>query len=241
MYKYDLHSLTADFTYSGRSDISAEETVEAHIAAGYRGMVLTNPWGKKVFSDAAHEGKEIKQLAEEFLSAYEKLKTAAGNSLDVFMGAEATVECANGYFLLYGITPEFLFDYNPSRADRDWFSEFASYIHSRDDVLLYQAAPFAPGSIVVEFSEKDKHPECTADGFEVYNHRRADICCNHFAADRAEYFDLGCVSGSDLSYSGGSLGGGIATDVPITSNTELVSVLRNREYRLIKEEKIENV
>ena len=31
MYKYDLHSLTADFTYSGRSDISAEE-IEALIA-----------------------------------------------------------------------------------------------------------------------------------------------------------------------------------------------------------------
>lgn len=237
MYKYDLHSLTADFTYSGRSDISAEETVEAHIAAGYRGMVLTNPWGKKVFSDAAHEGKEIKQLAEEFLSAYEKLKTAAGNSLDVFMGAEATVECANGNFLLYGITPDFLYNYNPASADRNWFSEFASYVHSRGDVLLYQAAPFAPGSIVVEFSEKDKHPELTADGFEVYNHRRADICCNHFAADRAEYFELGCVSGSDLSYSGGSLGGGILTEAQITSDADLVSVLRSKKYLLAEEAK----
>jgi len=131
----------------------------------------------------------------------------------------------------------FLFDYNPSRADRDWFSDFASYIHSRDGVLLYQAAPFAPGSIVVEFSEKDKHPECTADGFEVYNHRRADICCNHFAADRAEYFDLGCVSGSDLSYSGGSLGGGILTEAQITSDADLVTVLRSRKYLLAEEAK----
>ena len=234
MYKYDLHSLTADFTYNGRSDISAEETVEVHILAGYRGMVLTNPWGKKIFSDPSHDGKHVKQLAEEFLAAYEKIKTAAGNALDIFLGAEATVECANGNFLLYGITPEFLLEYEPHRADKDWFSDFASYVHSKGDVLVYQASPFAPWSVVVDFSEE--HPERMADGLEVYNHRRADVCCNHFAAARAEHYNVGAVSGSDLSYRGGSVCGGILTEKPITSNADLVSVLKNRKYILVGEE-----
>ena len=234
MYKYDLHALTADFTYGGRADISAEEAVEAHINAGYSGLVLTNPWGKKIFSDPSHEGKDIKQLAEEFLAAYEKIKTAAGNALDIFLGAEATVECANGNFLLYGITPEFLLEYEPDRADKDWFSDFASYVHSRGDVLIYQATPFAPWSVVVDFSEEKK--ERMADGLEVYNHRRADICCNHFAAARAAHYGVGAVSGSDLSYTGGGIGGGILTEEPIASNADLVAVLKNRKYFLASEE-----
>lgn len=234
MYKYELHLQTKDFAPKFSDAPSAEEVVEKYIDAGYSGLVLTNPWGKSVFENEAYAEKDIKKLGEEFVSAYEKLKIAAGNDLTVLLGAEVTtVTHVPGDFLIYGVTPEFILDFEEEKADPIYFSDFIKYVHSKGDMLVYQASPFAPGSIFLDYDD--------VEGLEVYNHRKADICRDFFACERAEYYGMGSISGSDLCYSGGSIGGGIATEAPITSNTELVSVLKSREYRLIKEGKIENV
>ena len=236
MYKYDLHALTADFTYSGRADISAEETVEAHINAGYSGLVLTNPWGNKVFRDKQHAGKSIKALGEEFIAAYEKLKSVAGSDLVVLLGAEMSVPSASGDFLIYGLTPEFILEYDRAISDARWFTDFIINMHSSGDILVYQAAPFANGAVIVDLNGKEKYALRTIDGLEVYNHCKAATCSNDFVEIRAEYYGVGGVSGSDLSHTGENVGGGIITKDPIMSNADLLNVLKSREYSICRGE-----
>ncbi|MBR6557543.1 MAG: hypothetical protein IKT70_00870 [Clostridia bacterium] len=238
MYKYDLHALTSDFTYSGRSSISAEETVVAHIEAGYSGIVLTNPWGNKVFSDEQHAGKSMRTLGEEFISAYEKLRSVAGNDLVVLLGAEMSVPSASGEFLIYGLTPKFILEYDRTISDAMWFTDFITNLHSSGDILVYQAVPFANGSVIIDLNGKDKHPLRTIDGLEVYNHCKADVCSNPFAQARAEYYGVGGISGSDLSHSGENVGGGIITKSPILSNDDLLTVLKSRDYSICKGEEV---
>jgi len=232
MYKYELHLATSDFAVGDRAGITAEEAVEKYIEAGYDGVVLTNQWGYKIYNEY-----EPLEAAEGFLSAYEKFKSAAGKDLRVFMGAEITMaRCTNDY-LFYGIDEDFINNFDPHSVYIDPMYEMFAYFHKRSDVLIYQAHPFLPWgrNVQTEYLEVPNirpHEYCI-DGLQVYNGSKADRCNNEIAFDWALHYNAGMISGSDIFDKNGTIDGGIVTEQPIENNEQLVSVLKNREYKLI--------
>lgn len=246
MYKYELHLSTADFAPKYSDAPTAGQIVEEYLAAGYTGIVLTNPWGYRPFKRADYIYKTPRQLVEEYLEGYYKLKDAAGKELDVFLGAEVTVrQCLNEY-LVYGLTPEKLKDFDLSgiyalKKIPDIFER----IHSLGDVLIYQAHPFMPYSRVVEevfqLRPAVRPAEKRIDGMEVYIAKDEDKA-NHFLTRKwARDYNTPTISGSGYCQVGDRIAGGIATEEKILDNADLVRILREEKYKLISGGEIENV
>ncbi|MBR5453653.1 MAG: hypothetical protein IKV54_06200 [Clostridia bacterium] len=246
MYKYELHLSTRDFAPKHSDAPGAQQTVEAYLAAGYTGVVLTNPWGYEPFKRPDYIYKTAKQLVAEYLESYYRLKDAAGDDLDVFLGAEVTVrQCLNEY-LVYGLTPEKLeeFDLSGIYAIKN-IPDIFKRIHSLGDVLIYQAHPFMPYSRVVEevyqLRPHVRPLEQRIDGMEVYIAKDEEKA-NHFLARKwARDYNTPTISGSGYCQTGDRIAGGIATEEKIKDNADLVRILRSENYKLISGGEIENV
>ncbi|MBR6557541.1 MAG: hypothetical protein IKT70_00860 [Clostridia bacterium] len=246
MYKYELHLSTKDFAPKYSDAPSAEEVVENYLKAGYSGIVLTNPWGYQPFKRSDYIYKSPKQLTEEYLEGYYKLKNVAGKELDVFLGAEVTFKHCTNEYLVYGLTPEKLAEFDLSGIySLKKIPDIFARIHALGDVLIYQAHPFMPYSRVVEevyqLRPAVRPLEQRIDGMEVYIAKDEEKA-NHFLTKKwARDYNTPTISGSGYSSVGDRIAGGIATEEKIKDNSDLVKILSNEEYKLISGGEIQNV
>lgn len=226
IYKTELHLHSAEGSACGKA--TAEEIVEVYLEAGYTTLVLTNhfsPWTYKCSRyDYSHFTPE--QKAEYHIDAYHALKEAAGDKLCVLFGMELYPLDRDCDHLIYGMTEEFLREH-PDLMELP-FSKTSELVREAG-MILCQAHPFRNNMKVGD--------PALLDGFEAYNAHTSDFR-NELAQRWADEFSLIKVGGSDYHGSHHKAESGILTDFPITSNEELLEVLRSGNYKILNKGEI---
>ncbi len=225
-YKTELHCHSSAVSTCGR--ITPERLAELYVAAGYTTVVLTDHFSPVTFSPEHYGGaRDWRSMAEYFLSGYRRLAAAAAGQLHVLLGAEVRFDQHSGTdYLVYGLTEETLLE-----GFDGVFSDNAATLSDRVHAvgaLLFQAHPFRDGMKVTS--------PAVLDGVEVFNGNPSHDSRNEIATFYADFYHLLPSSGSDLHRENAACGinGGILTEEPVKTNEELLSVLRERRYTLIR-------
>ncbi len=227
MYKTELHLHSVDV--SSCATATAEEIVEAYTAAGYTTVVLTNHMSIFTYKNKRYDYSHMtwQEKCDFYMAGYHALQKAAGDRLHVILGMELRSNVKNCDYLIYGMTEEFMREF-PDMMDEP-FRSLSARIR-KAGMLLCQAHPFRNGVSVTG-------PEFL-DAMETYNVNTLDFR-NEVAEMWARNYGLIEISGSDFHHADRHLiHGGIATDTPITSNEELLAVLRGGDYALIRKGEI---
>ncbi len=218
-YLTELHAHAKEVSIC--SPTPAKELVEAHLAAGYRTLVMTDHLSHWTFGDRPITDWDA--AVDHFLTGYRLASQAAeGTDLTVLLGMEICFDGANqSDYLVYGVTEEFLRQNgNLMTMGIAAFSRLA-----REAGLLVVAAhPFRNFMTVT--------PPQYLDGIEVHNGNPRHDSRNELANLWADKFGLLKTAGSDFHETGDIKRGGILTDTPITDNQTLCAHLRNGNYTL---------
>ena len=82
-------------------------------------------------------------------------------------------------------------------------------------------------------------PPALLDGVEVFNGSISHSPFRGEIATRwAEHYGLIQTSGSDLHHPDKPISGGILTNEPITTNEQLLAVLRSRDYQILRDDSL---
>ncbi|MBE6728006.1 MAG: hypothetical protein E7562_05100 [Ruminococcaceae bacterium] len=231
MYIYETHIHTSACSGCARS--TAIEHIDKAIEVGYSGIILTNHfYGGNTCIDR-------KLPWFDFVDAYRKdyiiaKEYAEKHNFDVIFGLE------DGYgggkeMLIYGIEPEAVM--NEPDYPKMNLKEKSEFIHSCGGIVS-SAHPFRHRSYILE---PDTPPDASCfDAVEVFNFNNADE-----ENDKALLF---CIENNLLPISGGDshiiteLGGsGIVFNHRVKTEAELVTALRERDYKLVMRDKIVHI
>ncbi len=223
-YKYQMHCHTA--ACSGCAITTPEQLVAALYEGGYSGCVLTNHF--------YHGNTAVDRNLSwnKFVYAYEKdynecKKTAEKYDLDIIFGIEENV--LDGLEILcYGITPQFLYD-NPqlkSYSLEVWYKALNEL-----GALCIQAHPYRDRAYIKNPSIL---PLDCIDGIEVFNLANEDNANQSAAEFALKHPDLLLSSGADDHNSKYLCHAGIAVDTRIRDEKQLVSILKSKDYTIIK-------
>lgn len=217
MYKYEMHCHTSQV--SRCSSFSAGEMAEYYKENGYDGIVITDHYNLHTFLNMAFSSPE--KMADHFLSGYKKALEYADDDFTVLPGMELRFWYNLNDYLVYGISEELLLKSpNLMTFGLEKFYEFAE----ENGLLVIQAHPFR--SVVFPANTAFLH------GGEIYNGKEKS---NLRAVRWAEENDLKIrLSGSDCHRKEDALRGGIITEKKIRTNEDLINILKNGEYELVK-------
>ncbi len=223
-YKYQMHTHTHPCSHC--SHMLPDELTQALHEGDYSGVVLTNHfyWG--------NTGIDTDLPWENFVRAYELdyiecRKSAEKFDLDVIFAVEEEVE-KGLEILCYGITPEILYAHPELKEQKleNW-----SKLRKKHDVVLIQAHPFRNRQSI---PVRKVFPHDLIDGIEVFNagnNPEDNIEAEEYAAKNP---DLIFITGADSHSGANACVGGIATDVRIRNEKELVKILKAKEFEMIK-------
>lgn len=223
-YKTELHCHTAGVSACGH--ITPAELAEKYIAAGYTTVVLTNHISLSTFSPENYHGThDWQDKMDFFLAGYHALEEAAGNRLHILLGAEFRLYKHDATdYLVYGLTEEFLRTHPDILSTG--FAVFSERVRAAG-LFVVQAHPFRKNMMVTN--------PMLLDAIEVYNGNKRHNSHNDIAEIWADRFHLSKTSGSDTHRTDDDACAGIRTETPITTNEELLAVLRSGNYTLIRE------
>ena len=227
MYIYETHQHTSPC--SGCGKLSAAETVARIKERGFAGVILTNHFFH------GNTGIDRELPWEEFVAAYEAdyLEAKAEGErlgIDVFFGIEEGVGQGKEV-LIYGITPQVLSGHPELRElpEAEILAHLSKIVHDAGGVV-YQSHPFrARGYIPHPEEELEERYLDGVEGYNVNNGEGED----DKAVAMAQRKGLHVIAGSD------DHGGewqtnffGIATEERISSDQELLRILREDNYKL---------
>ena len=221
-YKIELHAHSAESSRCG--SIKAEKVVEKYYKAGYDALVITDHYYARFFDKIADISWN-KQL-EKYLRGYKTAKKAAQKlNFKVFLGIEIKFINDPNEYLIYGLSSKFLKE-NPNLHYLS-LEKFRALIgEKKDDILIFQAHPFRSGMAPAA--------DWLLDGLEVYNGNRRHDSKNKKADNYAEEHGLRKISGSDFHENEDLARGGIITTKKADKTAELLKILKNNNYSLIK-------
>ena len=222
IYKTELHLHSAEV--SACSTATAEDIVKVYLDAGYTSVVLTNHFSPFSYKCSRYDLTHLspKEKCEYYINGYHALKKAADGKLNVLFGMELYPLSRECDYLIYGMTEDFL------RAHTDLMElplETTSALVREAGMILAQAHPFRNNMMVT-------NPDLL-DAIETHNAHTGDFR-NQLAEMWADKFSLIKTAGSDYHGSHHQVESGIATDFPITTNEELLAVLKNGNYKQIQ-------
>ena len=224
-FKTELHCHSGVVSACGH--LSPERLVERYTEAGYSTLVITDHLSRDTFNYGNYGGHDDwNAKVDFFLRSHELLEKAAAGKLHILQGMEVRInKHAAADYLVYGVTEEFLRSHTDLLAYH--FKDFAAAVREAG-MLLIQAHPFRNHMVVTV-------PDLL-DGMEVFNgtHTHSPFR-NEIAAQWADHYHMIKTSGSDLHSEAMRISGGIETDMPITTNEQLLSVLRSGNYRLLQD------
>ncbi len=203
-----------------------QELIDALIAGGYSGCVITNHFIK------GNSGIDRNLPWNDFVAQYEKdynkcKKIAQNNDLNVIFAIEEHL--FDGLEILcYGITPEFLYQH-PELCDDHTIESWSKALHDFG-ALCIQAHPFRDRAYI-------KNPRLLPieyiDGIEVYNacnNPEANITAKEVAQN---YPDWILTAGGDSHLPESACWSGIKTKQRITDEQTLLKILKSGDYELI--------
>lgn len=222
-YKTELHCHTREVSKCAKA--SAEKTVEKYVSLGYTSLVLTNHLSRFTYDNrrfGALSSLSWENKVRFFVSGYERMKEVAGDRLNVLLGCELRPNRHDCDFLIYGVTEEFLLCY-PDLLDMK-LADISAAVRSAG-LIFGQPHPFRDGTKIAS--------PALLDAMEVFNGNLGHGNRNEIARIWAEKFDLIPTAGGDNHSASGDCSGILTAD-PITTNEQLLAVLRSRDYELIR-------
>ncbi len=220
-YKYELHAHTKETSTCAGAGVS--ETVKKYKSKGYDGIVITDHYSGLTFPP--YEYFNPQKCAKRFLKGYKEALKYADDNFTVLLGMEIRFLFTTNDYLIYGMTEDFV-----KNSGRLLFSNLKKLYSSvkQSDMLLIQAHPFrgyvSQGN--VNF----------LDGAEVFNGKSKKQEENEKSFLWANENNLKILtSGTDFHHISSEITGGIETQEKITSNDDLLRILKNGNYKLIKE------
>lgn len=216
-YKTELHCHSSPVSRCASS--GPDKVVEEYLAAGYTTIVLTNHLSSATFDIVSGSHKD--KIAY-YMDGYTKLKTAAAGRINILLGCEINLTTSSNDYLVYGITERFLLD-NPDILSLN--IQKLSTLCRREGLPIYQAHPFRRNMTIVKPS--------LIDGIEVDNGNIRHNSSNPIALAWADRFTLQKITGSDYHDPGDLTVCGIETEKPITTNDELLAVLKSGSYEIL--------
>ncbi len=222
-YKYETHCHTKLVSRCGQLEV--KELIEQYKSAGYSGIVLTDHYSPMTFDLPDFFSK--KKAIDHYLKAYREAKKYSDENFTVLLGMELRFHLTVNDYLIYGINEELLYEL-PFLLSL--YIKKASKLFHEKGCLVLQAHPFR------EFITRSNYKYL--DGVEVYN-GKASPEANLNAEKWADEINSPIrISGSDCHRKTGVGLGGIVTDTPIKTNEDLLAVLKNGNFRLIKNGKV---
>ena len=222
-FKTELHCHSGDVSACSKAPV--ELIIDRYTAASYHSLVLTNHLSRFTYKNKRfdHSGHSWDEKIDYYMNGYHLMREAAASRINILLGVELRSNRDENDYLVHGVSEEFLRSY-PEIMD-DKLSNVIDAVHEAGG-LFYQAHPFRNGMRVTK-------PELL-DGIEVYNGHIGQQSRNDIAYMWAEKFGLRKISGSDYHHDNHIIGAGIETEMPITSEAQLVEVLRDQNYTLIR-------
>lgn len=225
IYKTELHCHTREVSKCAHAP--AEDMVDFYVSRGYTSLVVTNHLSPKSFKNSRFgdlSGCGWDRKIDLFVNGYERVRELAGDRLNVLLGCELRSVLNNNDYLIYGVTEEFL---RSVPEIMEWKIKDISAAVRASGALLVQAHPFRNGMAVTD--------PALLDGLEIFNGNLGHGNRNEIARMWAEKFGLIPTAGGDCHSAKPEIGtSGILTDVPVTSNEQLLEILRGRNYELIR-------
>lgn len=229
MYKYEMHLHTN--TCSACGIATGEELVIAAKLNGYTGIVITNHFYH------GNTAIDRKLSWEEFVVAYkndylETKKAGEKYGIEVLFGIE------EGYgggkeTLIYGIDPEVII--NTPEFRRMSIAEMSAFVRNNGGFIAC-AHPFRDR---VYIAEPRKEPNAELfDAIESYNVGNSEED-NTLAEEFCKRTSLPRISGGDVHSTAGFGKAGLAFYERITTSEQLVTALKQGDYKLIINGKIE--
>ena len=217
--KTELHLHTSEVSACGH--VSARDGVNAYKSMGYDCIVVTDHFSPYFVDRCYNSG--ITDIKEEYLRGYREAKDEGDKiGLTVLLGTEVCLSESNNDYLVYGVCED-MFD-NPDILKLP-IAKFSEYCKQKG-YLLYQAHPFRNHMKIVK-------PEFLF-GIEVNNANPRHDSRNAVSQLWADINRLHAISGSDYHQTMDVGRGGIITNKPFTTTAELLEILKNDDYTLIK-------
>ncbi len=222
-YLTELHLHTKES--SSCSNIPAKGMIEAYKEKGYSTIVITDHCSK---GKMERLGKiSWKQKMDYVFTGFDIAKEY-GESLGLYilLGVEITLHQTDSDYLVYGIDKDFL--YNHEKIYEYSLPELYDLCH-RNDYILVQAHPFRDNIELV--------PLEYIDGIEIFNGCHDEVSRNEKAEKYGMSTNKILTSGSDFHNLEDLARGGIVTTEEIRDIKQLVRVLKNKEFKVIKDGK----
>lgn len=221
MFKIETHLHTNISSACGQ--LTPQQIVDAYIAAGYSGLILTDHYNRDTFRhlnvDCAAPGDKLGA----FLTGYRELaRIGQKRGLKVYRGAEVRFDGSWNDYLLYNYSDELLRD--PEAVFTMGVERFYALVQG-DGALLVHAHPYRNGGTPTTAA--------ALDGVEVLNMNHHHDNRNDLARDFARQHGLLETSGSDCHEFSHVGNGGILVEKLPENDRELVALLRSGNYKLI--------
>ncbi len=222
-YKYEIHAHTKETSRCG--GFSAKELVERYKAAGYDGIVITDHYSPMTFSPTEFFNKE--KAIDHYLRGYREAKKQETEDFSVVLGMELRFYATVNDYLVYGISEEMLYRL-PFLLPL--YIKKASRILRNEGCLFLQAHPFR--EMIRRANRK------YLDGVEVFN-GKASAEANEKSLSWAR--EIGAkiqIAGSDCHRESSFGKAAILTEEKIKNNADLIRILKNGNYKLLKNTEI---
>ncbi|MGN0665809.1 MAG: PHP-associated domain-containing protein [Huintestinicola sp.] len=215
MFRYETHMHTMEA--SACSNSSAADMADKYKAEGYTGVFVTDHF----FNGNTSVPRELpwREWVEGYCKGYEHAKARGDEiGLDVFFGFE--FGDGGSDFLIYGLDKQWLIE-NPEILTRE-LTQTLEYIRSCGGFVVH-AHPFRD----YEYIRRTIHCPHFTDAVEIINASHTYAEFNDRARLYAEWYDLPVTAGSDAHNTTDRwYGGGIETDMRITSPSDYMKVIR---------------
>ena len=220
--KTELHCHTAEV--SDCATASAEWVVNKYIETGYDTLFITNHMSRHTFGigkqQKYHGGENWNEKMDFYFEGFRLVtEIAKDKNLNILLGVELNSNTDGNDYLIYGLDEEFYRSF-PDILDAP-LKDVIGKVHKAGG-LFFQPHPFRN-------SIKIKKP-AMLDGIEAFNGHIGHDSRNDIANMWADKYGLMKLSGSDMHHEKHTPNGGILTDMPITSEKQLVEILKSGSY-----------
>ena len=218
MFKTELHLHSHEV--SACCDYPTEKSAERYLAAGYHTIVITD----HLTPATVRRDGSWEDTVTWHASGFEAFRRILAGRINVLYGFELRFDGYANDYLVYGLDSAFL------RGARDlpFLSRRAAVelIHESGG-MIFAAHPFRDNMTVLD--------PAGLDGIEVFNAHNHHDSRNELAYAFARRHSLPGIAGSDFHHEWNHPSAGIMSPEPITTNEELLAVLRSGAYRTFGE------
>lgn len=220
-YLTEIHLHTKES--SSCSEIPAGEIIEKYKEQGYSTVVVTDHCSKSKMERLGD--RSWKEKMDYVFRGYDIAKEYENKlKMNVLLGVEITLQITDSDYLVYGIEKDFLYE---NEKIYQYSLKELYELCNKKGYLLVQAHPFR--------DEIELAPLKYIDGIEIYNGCQDEISRNEKAEQYGNHTDKILTSGSDFHRWGDLARGGIATEIKIKNEKQLIDVLKSKTYQLIKD------